>query len=383
MRVFLYTLFLFSLASMNTSRFVSDKIDQNTNIIWFENSNNYIVVNDVINNLILNRLSPTKHPINNESIKILEKLNSQSIQEEISNLISDCDKSSKREEKKEIDLTNFISEEFTKICFNDRVVKIEYNNKNLKDLIDPKFSHLNSDEKEEITYRVCKIDKKIFLFKEDKFIGSWNADEMHEFQGKVSMELTSFFHGKDDSEWTCVFHGSTLSKNEKSIMLTGDSGSGKSSLSTILMGNSFSLIADDFSPMSISGNHYNFPSAISIKQGFYNPATKLFNDFMNLKEYFISETKGNVKYLPPNSKSEMVLNNRCNKVFSVKFGKNLSNEIKEVNKGIALKKILPDAWISNNMDHAKSFIKWVKETKFYDLKYNNNEEIVKMINKII
>ena len=366
---------------MNTSRFISDQIDQDTNIIWFENSNNYIVVNDVINNLILNKLSPSIYPLNTESINIL---NDQSVKEEINTLISNCNKTSNRKEIEEVDLKNFNSEQYTKICFNNRVVKIEYENKNLKELIDPKFSHLNSNEKEEITYRVCKIDKKIVLFKEDKFIGSWNADEMHEFQGKVSMELTSFFHGKDESEWTCVFHGSTLSKKEKSIMLTGDSGSGKSSLSTILMDNNFSLVADDFSPMSISGNHYNFPSAISIKEGFYKSATELYKiNFESLKEYFISEIKGNVKYLPPDNKNKMVWSTHCDKVFSVKFGKNLSNEIKEVNKGIALNKILPDAWISNNMEHAKNFINWVKETTFYDLTYNDNEEIVKMINKII
>jgi len=366
---------------MNTSRFISDKIDQDTNIIWFENSNNYIVVNDVINYLILNKLSPSKHPLNTESINLL---NDQSIKDEINTLISDCNKTSYSKEIEEVDLKNFNSEQYTKICFNNKVVKIEYENKNLKELIDPKFSHLNSDEKEEITYRVCKIDKKIVLFKEDKFIGSWNADDMHEFQGKVSMELTSFFHSKYESEWTCVFHGSTLSKKEKTIMLTGDSGSGKSSLSTILMDNNFSLVADDFSPMSISGNHYNFPSAISIKEGFYESTTELYKiNFESLKEYFINEIKGNVKYLPPDNKNEMVLSTRCNKVFNVKFGKNLSNEIKEVNKGIALNKILPDAWISNNIEHAESFINWVKGTKFYDLTYNNNEEIVKMINKII
>ena len=366
---------------MNTSRFISDQIDQDTNIIWFENSNNYIVVNDVINNLILNKLSPSIYPLNTESINIL---NDQSVKEEIKTLISDCNKTFNSKEIEAVDLKNFNSEQYTKICFNNRVVKIEYENKNLKELIDPKFSHLNSNEKEEITYRVCKIDKKIVLFKEDKFIGSWNADEMHEFQGKVSMELTSFFHRKDESEWTSVFHGSTLSKKEKSIMLTGDSGSGKSSLSTILMDNNFSLVADDFSPMSISGNHYNFPSAISIKEGFYKSETELYKiNFESLKEYFISEIKGNVKYLPPDNKNEMVLNTRCDKVFSVKFGKNLSNEIKEVNKGIALNKILPDAWISNNMEHAKNFINWVRETTFYDLTYNDNEEIVKMINKII
>ena len=76
---------------MNTSRFISDQIDQDTNIIWFENSNNYIVVNDVINNLILNKLSPSTYPLNTESINIL---NDQSVKEEIKTLISDCNKTS-------------------------------------------------------------------------------------------------------------------------------------------------------------------------------------------------------------------------------------------------------------------------------------------------
>jgi energy-coupling factor transporter ATP-binding protein EcfA2 len=369
---------------MNTYEFITDKIDQDTNIIWFENSNKYIIVNDIVNNLILNKLSPSKYSLESESIKLLEKPKNQSIQEEINTLISDCNKTSKSKEIEEFYLTNFISKDYTKICFNNRVVKIEYENKKLKELIDPKFSHLNSYENEEITYRVCKIEKKIILFKEGKFIGSWNADEMHEFQGKVSMELTSFFHNKDESEWTCVFHGSTLSKKEKSIMLTGDSGSGKSSLSTILMDNNFSLVADDFSPMSIRGNHYNFPSAISIKEGFYKTANELYKiNFESLKEYFVSEIKGNVKYLPPDNKNKIILKSSCNMVFNVKFGIDLQNEIKEVNKGAALNKILPDSWISNNMVHAKSFINWVKATNFYDLTYNNDEEIIKMINKII
>ena len=58
---------------MNTSRFISDKIDQDTNIIWFKNSNNYIVVNDVINNLILNKLSPSKYPLNKEQCKFVSR----------------------------------------------------------------------------------------------------------------------------------------------------------------------------------------------------------------------------------------------------------------------------------------------------------------------
>ena len=43
--------------------FISEKIDIDTHIIWFEKSNKYIVVNDVINNMLLNKLIPSKYPL--------------------------------------------------------------------------------------------------------------------------------------------------------------------------------------------------------------------------------------------------------------------------------------------------------------------------------
>ena len=61
----------------------------------------------------------------------------------------------------------------------------------------------------------------------------------------------------------------------------------------------------------------------------------------------------------------------------------LKNEIKAINKGKALEKILPDAWISKDIKDAKAFITWVKSSIFYDLTYNDNDEAIKMINEIL
>jgi len=51
------------------SNFISEKIDSNTNIIWFEKSNKYIVLNDTINILLLNKLKP-----NEGSVKLGTKM---------------------------------------------------------------------------------------------------------------------------------------------------------------------------------------------------------------------------------------------------------------------------------------------------------------------
>ena len=368
----------------NFSQFISETIDLNTHIMWFEKSNKYIVVNDLLNNLILNRINSEKFPIDTSLLK-KNKINSEKlkpISDNIKNLLKECNQ---YDDKINTERSLSVLDKYThqsKFKFNRRVVKIEYSDERLKSLIDPKFNHLKCNDREEIIYKVVERNEKINLFENKKFLGSWGNEKMHEFQGKVSMELTSFFHGMSDSDWTAVFHGSTLFKGNNCLMLTGDSGSGKSSLSAILMANDFALIADDFSPMDNKGIHYNFPSAISIKEGFYSEAKKLNKSFSELNEYYINDIKGNVKYLADKS-DKPILSSNCNTILNVKFGTGLKNEIKSINKGKALEKILPDAWISKNIKDAMAFITWVKSSMFYDLTYNDNDEVIKIINKIL
>ena len=369
---------------INFSQFISEKIDLNTNIIWFEKSNKYIIVDDFINNLILNKINSSLYPIN-KGLKKTNKINSsnlQHIENDLKELLKDCNTPTLKKETKNIIKENKSLEFESLFTFNNRTVKVEYENESLKELIEPKFIHLKTNNKENLLFKVLTKNKKLLLFKENLFLGEWDSTEMHEFQGKVSMELTSFFHNKKNKDWTAVFHGSTLYKDNNSLMLTGDSGSGKSSLSAMLMANNFSLIADDFSPMDINSIHYNFPSAISLKEGFFSTAERLFSSFNQLEKYYINEIKGNVKYLADNNENDLILSTNCSKVINVKFGKDLKNEIKQINKGISLQKILPDAWVSNEKTHAKSFIRWIKSSIFYELTYSDNNKAIQMINNI-
>ena len=297
----------------NFSNFICEKIDLDTNIIWFEKSNKYII-NDLLKNLLLNKIDSKKYPLSQffSEINELKSKNLKKIFNDIDLLLIECNTESIIKKREEFSIKDEKFPYYSKFKFNKRVVKIEYSNKDISNLIDPKFMHIKSDDNEQIVFKIQEKNKRIYLFKEDKFIGGWGISEMHEFQGKISMELSSFFHNKQESDWTAVFHGSTLSHKNNCLMLTGDSGNGKSSLSTILMANNYSLIADDFSPMSNEGLHYNFPSAISIKEGFYSSAKNLFKTFDKLKEYYINDIKGNVKYLPANN-NELMLYKSCNK----------------------------------------------------------------------
>ena len=88
--------------------FISEKIDSNTNIIWFEKSNKYIVLNDTINILLLNKLKPSLYPINKDFIRE-HRINSsklKDINKDLENLILECNTEKKEEENKKIDINN-------------------------------------------------------------------------------------------------------------------------------------------------------------------------------------------------------------------------------------------------------------------------------------
>jgi len=54
--------------------------------------------------------------------------------------------------------------------------------------------------------------------------------------------------------------------------------------------------------------------------------------------------------------------------------------MKKISTQEALKKFLPDAWVSKKEVNAKAFLKWIKKTAFYELNYSDNYKLISIIN---
>ena len=359
---------------------LSQKISKEDSIVWLKNSNKYIILNSKILQLIKNKSSLSSKDF---LLEITESLNvTSSIAKKIDNDISEL-----LLEAKQIKLKP-VQEHTSKVkdCkmihhyyFNDTCVKICLDSKETKALIHPKYSHLAiaNTKNCDVEFKIFNSDKKLVIFKNDQFVGSWDNTELHEFQGKFSMELMCSFYNKAEHDWMGVFHASTISRDNRSIMFTGDSGNGKSTLVSILMDNGFNVIADDFTPILREDfKTYCFPSAISIKEKSYSLMEQIYPGLKNSKQYYISELKGAVKYLPPTSKETSA---NCRSVVWVKYSKSSENSIKNISTQEALKKILPDAWISDKEANAKAFLVWIKRTNFYELNYSDNNELISII----
>ena len=359
---------------------IAQKISEQDSIVWLKNSNKYIVLDSNLLELIYKKSILSSKEFLTQLIKSLNVSYSvaKKIDKDISELLL---------ETKQIKLKP-VQEHTSKVkdcqlihyySFNDIIIKVCFDSDETKALIHPKYSHLVIDNVNiyDVQYQIFNSDNKLFIFKNNQFLGAWSSNQLHEFQGKFSMELICSFYNKTEHDWMGVFHASTISKNNHSIMFTGDSGNGKSTLVSILMDNGFNVIADDFTPILREDfKTYCFPSAISIKEKSYSLMEQIYPVLKNSKQYYISELKGAVKYLPPTSKETSA---KCSSVVWVKYSKNSENSIKKINIQEALKKILPDAWISNKQANAKAFLVWIKRTNFYELNYSDNNKLISII----
>jgi len=360
---------------------IAQKISEEDSIVWLKKSNKYLVLNTNTLELIKKKSSLSSKDfltLITESLHVDVSI-ANKINKDISELLLEA---KEFELKQNIKYPNPIKpcQLINYYSFNNTIIKVGFDSEKTKSLIHQKYRHLaiNHVNSYDVEYAIFNSGDTLFIYKNNQIVGSWDSTQLHEFQGKFSMELICSFYNKTEHDWMGVFHASTISKNNRSIMFTGDSGNGKSTLVSILMANGYNVIADDFTPvLRTDFKTYCFPSAISIKEKSYNLIEQLYPELKSFNEYYINELKGNVKYLPPISKETSA---NCSSVIWVKYTEGKESSMKKVSIQDALKKILPDAWISNKEVNANAFLKWIEKTTFYELNYSDNNKLIDIIN---
>lgn len=262
-------------------------------------------------------------------------------------------------------------------AFGDSNLTINYSSHKLFLLIHPHLHHGSVGESSDshTVFDIFFRDELLYLYKNQLQIGTYLTKDFHFLHGKFAMELVASLYNNTEAAWLATFHASTICNDKEAIMIIGDSGNGKSTLSALLMANGLDVLADDFSPMLAENqNLYRFPAAISIKKGAFPIIDPLFKKFNTLEHHINNSKQITVKYLPPSQEfGKSKQNFECRKIVMVKYDENSTTELKVCPPEILLKTLIPDSWISPREDHAIQFLNWLSTLKFYQLTYNNNE----------
>ncbi len=380
--------FLFC-ASME-QKIITKNIDDSSTIVWFSKTNNYLVVNPIVASIL-------KDFENNVELKIIASNLASNFKEsftEAAQFVKDTYEriyvqnnslDNSKEEKKEIPLTvsSFAISKYYQI--KTIIFKIDFQSDFEMYLIHPKFAHLEIDSSEnfEHHYQVFTKNDCTSLIINNVLIDSWHRKDIHYFQGKVSMYIVQQIHQKEENEWLGVFHASGIGNDQQALLLLGDSGNGKSTSLALLQASGLTCLADDFVPVDVNQQHiFTFPSAISIKKNSLETLLPMYPELNNSAEFHFKRLKKIVRYLPPKI-TDYNKNLPCKNIVFIKYEKNADLKFSSISKTDAFERLIPDSWISDNVENVKVFLDWFYSLNCYQLTYSNNNKMISTIKNLL
>ncbi|MBA6155609.1 hypothetical protein H3Z83_03605 [Tenacibaculum sp. S7007] len=354
---------------------------ENKSIVWFEDNNEYIVVEPLVAEI----LSSLKNNVEKKEIitKLLNSLNIPYKQAE--SLVSDIKALLKTNVKKEsirvqIEIpSNFNFTKFYQI--NNLIFQVDFQSDYEMFLVHPKFSHLEVKTPNNINYHYKVYSNKecIGFSVNDVLIDTWTINDVHFFQGKFSMKLVEHLHEKEEKDWMGVFHASAISNGKSSILFLGDSGNGKSTSLALLQANGFTCLADDFVPIDVEKQEvFSFPSAISIKKNSLETLLPIYPELASTAEYHFKRLNKIVRYLKPNN-SDYTNHLPCKALVFIKYKKGSDINIKEISNIDAFEQLVPDSWLPPIKESAQVFLNWFTKLPCYQLTYSNNEKMIESV----
>lgn len=368
---------------MNTK--VSPKLVQNIDddnvVLWFKQPNKYVVTSKIQSDLMALYMNPDTsrdsfvHYLS-ENLAFSDS-SANAVFDDIQHFINNINELSLEvlEDNDIPEIPKGLIE--CSYIFYGKTINIRYESDILKSLIHPQIVHHTSklSNDYDVAFDIFKHSDDLYLAKNGEIVGNYKTKSFHFLQGRFALELTNSIHDTCIDNWIATFHASTISDGKESVMIIGDSGNGKSTLSVLLMAHGFDILCDDFTPLYEDNMQmYRYPAATSIKKGAFDALKPYLNNIETLKTHTSGPKKVNIKYVPPMlSYDSLAPSFPCTKVVYVKFDASTKSSFLPVSMDKILETLIPDSWISPEEAHASKFLNWLKEVNCFELNYSDND----------
>lgn len=266
-----------------------------------------------------------------------------------------------------------------KYNYNNLFFDITYGSPSLERYIHLPFQHLCVDNSrtESLQIDVFPLDNRYALRVNGDITKCFSADEPGQIKRLLFIELTNYFFCKDENDWLAFIHGSSLLKNNQTLILSSEGGSGKSTMAGLLSLNGFSMLSDDFIPIDQKSRRaYPFPAAISIKNdaiGLLQKKGVEFHSKRSKEMAYINSYSYNIK--------ETALPIKA--IVFIKYQKGADLNFETISALEALPHFLSESWVGNDMKRARRFINWFTKQQFYRLTYGNSSKAITILNELM
>jgi len=358
-------------------------------IVWFEPSNQYLVVEPITAKIIQG--VSDKKDLQAMALELESELDIPyekaidfiiDLEEKLINPNMEIEQANSFNKNNYSRPSNFEYLKFYEI--NSKVLRISYASEFELSLIHPKFAHLEISKpaSSDFNFQLFNHGNHTYFVIHNDLVGSWSRKEIHYLQGKVSMKIIEKIYNKLEEKWIGVFHASALSLSNNSIFLLGDSGSGKSTSLALLQANGFHCVADDFVPVDHNQEVHAFPAGISIKKTAVDLLLPMYPELESSAEYYYKRLGKTVRYLPP-SIIDYENTFPCKALVYIKYDPNVDFELEKISNLTAFEYLIPDSWISQKAENVSVFLDWFSSLPCYQLTYSNNEKMIAKVGELL
>ena len=286
-----------------------------------------------------------------------------------------------------IELKSFTFKPYSihRYSFGDSLIEFSYETKLFESYLHPLISHLETTEiNDKIpVFELFGYHDKIVFRLNNTIKGVWANNETHLVKGLIFMNMVNVMFDKTDDFWLMTVHASAITNGRKTILISAEPGSGKTTMAAMLQYRGYQLVSDDFVPIDrYSFFAWPFPIAMSVKHGSMDLLSSIYPDLEQKPIVQITSEKA-VRYVFPENNQEY-----SNKAFPakefifIKYDQSVDFEWKMLDKVNAVKLLLDQSWISPAGGNADILLDRLSHWSFYKLTYSNNQKALDAITNL-
>ncbi len=261
---------------------------------------------------------------------------------------------------------------------NKKNITISYDSLLAEYYIHPPLAHLAITDPSD-----SDADFEIFIYDEHPVLLMKNNREFpiifesfNRLKRKLFIEISNIIYNKTTDKWMTFLHAAGISMGREAVLLSSASGSGKSTMAALLHASGLNLISDDFIPIN-AGNKlvYPFPAAISIKKDAFSLLSPYYGDLNNKNYNIYPYTHSSVRYLRPLASVNLSYKPVAVKaIVFINYNPEIRFEFAELSIPAGLRLFHEQAWVSDNPEHARSFINWFVKLKCFKMQYSDKNQ---------
>ena len=179
----------------------------------------------------------------------------------------------------------------------------------------------------------------------------------------------------------CVFHASAFRSNDKTFLVSGRSGAGKSTMTASMAAQNAIYLADDLLAMNeqLDALHPN-PVRLNVKEKSFKLISKLYPDLQTAADWNVGGV--NTRYVQPTNLPKF-MSCAVDYLIFPQFGENATANANRLEGRDALIKLAMNGIdLSSKSGAIRHLVNFISSTPCYDLSYSSSEEAYELINQI-